>query len=246
MTDIAPEQLGLGRLPEFDEKSRDFNVRSILEIPYARSYTWGCEAWLNQGREGACVGFAWAHEANAKPSVQPVGESTALALYRSAQKIDEWPGEDYSGTSVLAGAKVASTYGWLTEYRWAFTVPDALSAISRKGPAVIGVNWYDGLYYPTDGELSIYGDVVGGHAILVRGVHLVYQPGTTTEQKRSSRWFSYLDREKTRLLLHNSWGAAWGGTEKGPGTAYLRLLDYERLMAEQGECCVPVVRTSGR
>lgn len=246
MTDIATPELGLGRLPEFDEKSRNFNIRSVLEVPYARSYTWGCEPVYNQGREGACVGFAWTHEANAKPSVQPVGESTAFALYRAAQKIDEWPGENYEGTSVLAGAKVSMTYGWLGEYRWAFNVPDALSAISRRGPAIIGVNWYDGLYYPTDGELRIYGDVVGGHAILVRGVRLVFQPGVTTEQKTSSQWFSYLDQRQSKVLLHNSWGPNWGGTEKGPGTAYLTVEDYARLMSEQGECCIPTVRTSGR
>jgi hypothetical protein len=246
MNEIDPSVLGLGRRPEFDPRSRRFNVREVIGTPYARSYTWGCEAWLDQGSEGACVGFAWAHEANAKPSVQPVAAPTAMALYRAAQKIDEWPGEAYSGTSVLAGAKVSMTYGWLKEYRWAFNVPDALSAISRKGPAVIGVNWYNSFYYPEpDGSLRIYGDIVGGHAILVRGTRLVFQPGTTTAQKQGSDWFSYLDQKASAVLLHNSWGKDWGGTTKGPGTAWLPVEVYARLMSEQGECCVPVVRTAG-
>lgn len=239
------QEFGLGRLPEFDEKSRAFNIRALLEIPYARSYTWACDVHLDQGRDGSCVGFSIAHEANAKPAIQPVEASTAFALYKAAQKIDEWPGEDYSGTSVLAGMKVAKTYRWYDEYRWAFNVPDALSAISRKGPAVIGINWYDGMSYPTDGRIKVYGDVVGGHAILVRSVRLVYQPGTTSAQKTSSSWFSYLDRDASCVLLHNSWGPGWGGTDKGPGSAWLSVDDYARLMSEQGECCVPVSRIAG-
>lgn len=243
---VTPEGHGLGRIPQFDERSRAFNIRAVLDIPYARSYTWSCDANLDQGPDGACVGFSWAHEATARPHVQPVAAPTARALYLAAQKIDEWPGENYSGTSILAGAKVAQTYGWLEEYRWAFNVPDALSAVSRRGPAIIGINWYDGMSYPIDGRIKVYGDVVGGHAILVRSVRLVFQPGTTTEQKRSPSWYSYLDRKSSTVLLHNSWGPKWGGTDKGPGTAWLTVEDYDRLIHEQGECCIPVVRGSGR
>lgn len=240
---VRPEDRVLDRLPSFDPRSRSFNVREVLDIPYARSYTWGCGVNLDQGPDGACVGFAWAQEAAAKPVPIGTDYSTAMALYKAAQKIDEWPGEGYSGTSVLAGAKVAQQYGWLVEYRWAFTAPDRLSAISRKGPAVLGVNWYDGLFYPdAEGNVLVTGQVAGGHAILARAVRLVWQPGTLSAQKRSKDWYTFLDRKASKVLLHNSWGPGWGGTDKGPGTAWISVEDFDRLMGEQGECCIPVIR----
>jgi hypothetical protein len=62
---------------------------------------------LDQGKEGACVGFAWSHELAAYPVRVEVDDEFARSkIYAEAQKIDEWPGEAYHGTSVLAGAKV--------------------------------------------------------------------------------------------------------------------------------------------
>jgi hypothetical protein len=212
----------LDRLPEFDDKSRSFNVRAVVPVTEPRSYTWACTPNLDQGSEGACVGFSWTHERAARPKPDlDVTDAEALAIYQMARRLDQWPGEDYDGTSVIAGAKAAQTAGWLTEYRWAFNVHDALVAISRKGPAVIGVNWYSGMWdADRDGFLHVEGNVVGGHAILVRGVDVV----------------------RERVLLHNSWGRGWGGTAKGPGTAWLSFADFERLLREDGECCIPTAR----
>src|SRR5689334_10441072 len=85
----------------FDEKSRNFRAVEGIEDKPLRSYAWACNAWLDQGREGACVGFGWSHELCAKPGVHMVDNNFALAVYHRAQQIDEYPGEDYSGTSVL-------------------------------------------------------------------------------------------------------------------------------------------------
>lgn len=209
------------RIPSFDERSRAFNVRAILDRTQPRSYTWGCGVNLDQGREGACVGFAWSQEAAAKPKVIPVSNATARQLYHDAQKVDEWPGENYEGTSVLAGAKTVQRYGWVTEYRWAFNLTDALTAISRTGPVVLGVNWYDAMFdTDRDGLVHVAGSVAGGHAILARGVNV----------------------KARTVLLHNSWGTDWGGTRWGPGTALITWDDLERLLSEDGEVCVPVTR----
>lgn len=62
-------------------------------------------AWyrvMDQGAEGACVGFGWTRcmmLLNRK-------RYDAAWLYHEAQKVDEWPGEDYDGTSVRAAADV--------------------------------------------------------------------------------------------------------------------------------------------
>lgn len=213
----------LDRIPQFDEKSRAFNVRQILEVLSPRSYTWRNELNLDQGPDGACVGFAWAHEAASRPvPVANLGYHDAFAVYKDAQKIDPWPGEDYSGTSVLAGAKVAKERGWLKEYRWAFNTNDALAAISRHGPVVLGINWYDGMFDTDEnGFIAPTGRIAGGHAIIARGV----------------------SKKDETVLLHNSWGRNWGGTKWGPGTALLTWDNLDRLLHEDGEACVPVFRS---
>lgn len=97
--------LGLGRRREFDERSRAFPIRTLTEAVEPKQKYWRCDARLDQGREGACVGFAWGHELNAEPRRWWTTDQHARVIYRRAQQLDQWPGENYEGTSVLAGAK---------------------------------------------------------------------------------------------------------------------------------------------
>lgn len=206
------------RLVQFDERSRAYGIREVV-AGKPRAYTHNCNFWLDQGREGACVGFAWAHELGAKPVVvAEASNELALSIYREAQKIDEWEGENYSGTSVIAGAKAAQAKGYIQGYRWAFGLDDLILAVGRGGgPAVLGVNWYSGMFdTDSEGYIHVTGSVQGGHAILCRA----------------------LDVKKRRFLLHNSWGRDWG---RG-GTAWISYDDMERLLHEQGEACIPTIR----
>jgi hypothetical protein len=204
-------------LVERDPRSRSYDVRGIVDRTQPRSYTWRVGAWLDQGREGACVGFAWAHEIAARPKVHDVTPQLATTIYHEARKIDPWPGENYDGTSVLAGVKVAQRLGYFHEYRWAFSLQDALTVVSRHGPAVIGVNWYSGMWdTDANGYIRPTGSVVGGHAIVLNGVNVKGRYAT----------------------LHNSWGPRWGVN----GSARITWDDLGRLLDERGEVCVPVVR----
>jgi len=209
----------LDRRVEFDERSRQYPIRTLLQTtPQPRSYTWPCQTFLDQGEEGACVGFAWCHEAAAVPVVRTVNTLLAYHVYREAKTLDPWPGEGYEGTSVLAGAKAMQRRGYLQEYRWAFGLDDALTAISRHGPAVLGLNWYEGMFDTDEtGRISPTGRLSGGHAILATGVNVAAQTVT----------------------LHNSWGLSWGRA----GKAKISWDDLDRLLHEDGEVCVPVVRT---
>lgn len=212
--------VAFGRRPEFDERSRNYPIRTLLgpkRIPHPQ--IWGCGVYLDQGNIGACVGFSWGHELIAEPEIVPdVHEDYAFMLYHDAQRLDEWEGEDYEGTSVLAGAKAVVQAGWIQEYRWAFSLDDVLETLTYLGPVILGLNWYEGMLDTNpDGYIFPTGDIVGGHAILARGV----QPQTHT------------------VLLHNSWGKGWG---QG-GTCLIDWTDLDRLLHEQGEACVPVVRT---
>ncbi len=216
----------LGRRVDFDDRSRNYPIRMLVEPKPLRSYTWSCGQWLNQGAEGSCVGHAWAHDLIARPAVvgnitQPFARNK---IYWEAQKIDPWPGGAYpgaspfyEGTSVLAGAKVVLRMGAMKEYRWAFGLNDLLLAIGYAGPAVLGLNWYEGMM-TTDasGFVRPTGSLVGGHAILANGVSIT----------------------KRLVRLHNSWGKRWGQA----GDAFITFSDLERLLHEEGEACIPVNR----
>lgn len=211
------------RIPEFDEQSRQYPARALVAPSVGpRSYTWGVPPLdgsrpLDQGSEGACVGFAWAHEAAARPVVRnDADEALALQVYREAQKIDQWAGENYQGTSVLAGAKTMQRLGYLGEYRWAFGLEEALTVVSRYGPAVLGIPWYSSMYETEKGWIRVDGEQVGGHAILLHGVNVRGQ----------------------YARLYNSWGPDWSPA----GSGKISFADLGRLLREDGECCVPVRR----
>lgn len=216
----------LDRLIEFDERSREYPVRTILRADEPRSYTWRLPVYLDQGYEGACVGFSWAHELAARPvEVQGVTKQTARNIYFDAQKLDSWEGGAYpgavpfyEGTSVLAGAKAVHALGKIKEYRWAFSLNDALVAISRRGPGILGCWWYEGMMNPdSKGFIRPTGIPVGGHAIVVRGVSV---------------------KNKT-VRLSNSWGKDWGVG----GDCFMTWDDFEKVLMNDGEFCIPVVRS---
>ena len=86
-------------------------------------------AILDQGREGACTGYALAgvvnyllHGRNVDRRVSP------RMLYEMARHYDEWPGERYEGSSARGALK-----GWL---RHGVTVESRWPATARKTVAV--------------------------------------------------------------------------------------------------------------
>lgn len=221
----------LDRVPELDPRSRRYGIRELLPLEGLRGRSWPLRARLNQGTEGACVGFSWTHELAAIPIQAAVDDSYARMVYREAQRIDEWAGEAYEGTSVLAGAKICQREGHFDEYRWAFGLEDALRTLAHYGPVVFGLNWYEGMFYPRPSGLlepnSEWGTLAGGHAILGRGI--ITKPRLVGEKRGAVG---------PVVRLSNSWGASWGAA----GECFLRVEDLERLLREWGECCVPVGR----
>jgi hypothetical protein len=206
------------RQVRFDELSRNYPIRADFEYDYPRSYTWRCSSWLDQGKEGACTGFAVTHEAAGRPvEVLNLTEQDAKAVYYRAREIDEWPGEDYEGSSVLAAIKAGKEKGWYKEYRWAFGVKDLAIAVSRHGPAVLGVTWYSDMF-DTDkrGFIHASGDIMGGHAILCHGFNV------------KGQYFK----------LHNSWGSSWGNN----GECKISYTDMNKLLKDRGEAVIPTIR----
>jgi hypothetical protein len=230
----------LDRLPEFDERSRLFRAIEPTDTRVFRSYTWSCGIYNDQGYEGACVGFAWSHELSARPKVIPTYTPTAQAIYERARFLDEWEGEDYDGTSVLAGVKAVqemrNSYGkpLIQQYRWGFGVQDVLRILGYQGPVVLGINWYEQMFYPdTTGLIKADGEVAGGHAILANGVKIV-----KVRPLETAAWDN-VDKDLSIVRLHNSWGTSYG---KG-GDVFVSVADLDYLLQNDGEACIPTIRS---
>ena len=212
-----------------DERSRNYPVRQLLaEIPKVKSRMWLEGRVLDQGREGACVGFGWTAALLARPdrpSPQPetdLATKFAKEVYYQAQKVDEWAGENYEGTSVLAGAKILQARNLIDSYYWAFSIEDVRDAVIWKNPVVLGIPWYSGMYDTApSGLVRVSGSVVGGHCITLTGYH----PRAIIDGQRREifRW-------------RNSWGSDYGRR----GSGYIELSDLAKLLKSQGEACIPV------
>ena len=204
-----------GRLYEADPRTRSFPVRALMptKATKPRSYTWSIGSILDQGQTSSCVGHAVAHRLIARPVVRPeITGKDALEFYSLAQTLDPWPGEDYEGTSVLAGAKAAKQRGYVSAYHWAESLDDLIMGVGYLGPGVMGTWWWSGMMKPaTNGAVTPTGYRMGGHAWLVNGVNL-----------RAKLFFCV-----------NSWGTGWG---KG-GKFVVTFEDMGMLLADAGEAC---------
>jgi hypothetical protein len=173
--------------------------------------------WGDQGNTPQCVGYSWSHWLEDGP-VQQSGIPPIINpfdIYKNAQKLDEWYGENYDGTSVRGAVKYLKNIGKVKSYYWAFDIQTLSETILKLGPVVVGTNWYNGMFYPNkNGLIKIGGQMVGGHAYLINGVD------TKTKQFR----------------IKNSWGKSWG---KG-GHAFISFNDMSRLIKENGEICLAI------
>lgn len=206
-------------VPRVDERDKQYPVHEILDRtvkPFDRA--WECYVRLDQGTEGACTGFAVSIEAASQPTVVPnINNHVAFDLYHRAQKLDEFPGEDYSGSTVRAAMKAAVERGWYTEYRWAENVDDLISAVCQCGPAVLEIPWYSGMQFP-----SVFSGIVDPVGTL-QGYHAICMP----------LW----SETKQQAGLLNTWGRKWGKD----GFCYLRKKDLADLLAG-GKACIPIER----
>lgn len=215
----------LDRNRHVDIRSLSYPVEVTTKAP--RSYTWLRGTVLDQGQEGACVGFGWSAELSARPSaVAGIDNNFALTLYHQAQKFDEWAGENYSGSSVLAGAKVLQKAGYITEYRWCLTIDDLIYALGHQGPVVIGVDWYTGMFnVDKAGFIRPTGKIEGGHCTLLHGITIV---------KNADGTINYL---KSSVIGVNSWGVDWGVF----GRFRIALVDM-MVLFQGGDFAVPMGR----
>lgn len=235
----------LDRIPEFDPASRGYQIRETLETVKRRRRGMRYGPTLDQGREGACVGFSCIHSVAARPIAikkPPATNELARETYFLAQQKDHWPGGEYpgaspryAGSSVLGGMKALQEKGFIREYRWVGAgsqtpIDDVRDTLRFVGQVVFGTYWYPSMFnVRPDGILEVDATArpAGGHAYA--GVDAVWKklPGT--------------DKRREYIVIQNSWGLDWGVTYRGQGGfAYVKVEDIETLLMNQGEGAVPI------
>jgi hypothetical protein len=232
----------------FDPRSLDYRAAAEAQTLPATGLLWEHGPVLDQGREGACVGFGSSGAVAAAPAGHPgVNDRYALNWYHRAQRLDDYPGEAYEGTSVLAGCLVGRERKLWTGFRWAKGPAELAAGILQPtlGPAVVGVMWSDDLYEPPVSGLlpgNVELDPQLGHCVLLFGY--VPAPG----RGRASLWAdleeqgladAVQDCGEPCFLLLNSWGEAWG--VHGAAVAPLTLV--QRWFRARGEFALPEGRT---
>lgn len=243
----TPSDPRLGRIPQQDLRSLNFLVSARREASLTRkprSYSWSVGTVLDQGQEGACVGFGYSHDLAARPvPVMGVTNLFAFERYWDVQREDPWPGgayagatPKYDGTSVLTGAKVFTDRGFYSGYDWAMNAAEVAQAIGYTGPSILGLDWYVGMFDPDkDGFLRLTGGVAGGHCICAVGVKIVYKPVGLIKWIFNNRTWVDVDMAKSYIVVHNSWGSSWGDN----GNAKISLADLDTLLKAGGEACFP-------
>lgn len=214
------QRFGLGRIPAVDKRDRGYLMKAVVPVTVRKwRYWWANGWWGDQDGFPHCVSYAWTHWLEdgpvTHPPFKPLAQSAVdpVELYHEAQKVDEWEGESYDGTSVRAGAKVLRRMGFVGSYVWAWDVDAVVRALLEIGPVTVGTWWYSGMFSPDeDGFIKVEGNKAGGHAYVVNGVNV----------------------KRGVVRIKNSWGRSWGRR----GHAWMKIEDLDALIRDEGEACL--------
>jgi hypothetical protein len=172
---------------------------------------------IDQGREGMCVGAATAHWYGSEWRIQEVTFRIAHWLYKIGQKYDEWPGENYSGTSVNGMMRALSSLGLIGPYFWIREFDELLKTLSFHGPVIMGAEWKEGCFEPDrDGYITFTGATKGGHAVEIR----------------------ILDMERGRVGIQQSWGDDHGDDS----VVWMTFDEFKKLLATRPQIVFPEKR----
>lgn len=228
----------------------------------------GRDLVLDQGSEGACTGFGLACVANyllfrremaLKPAHRQVVESVSpRMLYDLARRYDEWPGEDYSGSSCRGAIKGWHKHGVCAESKWRYVLDggDVRFEAPQDDWLLDAARRPLGVYYRVD-KHSIVDLQAAIHEIgavfVSAGVHDGWQAllGKRSASPRShaalkrvlpkppgsrvgGHAFALVGYNADGFIVQNSWGARWGSG----GFAVLPYADWIEHATDAWACAL--------
>lgn len=177
---------------------------------------------LDQGREGACTGFALATVAHylltKRYGLKNLTQVSPWMLYAMAKRYDEWPGEDYEGSSARGAMKAWHKHGVCSDRIWTHRsgkvkrdLNDSQASDAAQRPL--------GAYYRVNHK-----DLVAMHSAIAE-VGVLYATGLVHEgweqigsdgviplkkTIRGGHAFALVGYDERGFWFQNSWGNSWG------------------------------------
>lgn len=189
---------------------------------------------LDQGQEGACTGFGIAAVINLLNEKRNRGgfRASTRMLYEMAKKHDEWPGEDYAGSSCRGAIRGWKNMGVCPDgdpknaaknpHEWAYKTGDTLGGLTVERARAARVNTL-GAYYRLRPEISDYhaainetgaiyvsARVTDGWSALGRKTYQNLPTIPFSEQPIGGHAFAIVGYNKDGFIVQNSWGRTWG------------------------------------
>lgn len=219
---------------------------------------------LDQGREGACTGFALSAVINyhlvknGRCTAEDIKQKECVSprmLYEMARRYDEWPGEDYVGSSARGTMKGWAAHGVVKKWMWdddltGYTHLDeqrAKEAMKTPAGAYYRVMHREirdmhaalnetGILFAT---LMVHkgwrkpGDTVKKYAYIVNNKEQVLELPLIERKERADggHAIAIVGYTVDGFIIQNSWGYGWGNN----GFA---LLPYEDWMLHASDCWV--------
>lgn len=226
---MATSKASANRILDARPDTLDFRDRmyeaNLYEVPTTldlKEYKKWKVPILDQGQEGACTGFGLATVANyllrrrkVVPDPKPV---SARMLYEMAKRYDEWPGEQYSGSSARGAIKGWYKHGVCGEECWPYEV-------SRQDRRLNETRTSDALRRPLGAYYRVnHKDLVAMHSAMAE-VGILYATGTVhrgwddiddkgvipfTDAMLGGHAFAIVGYDERGFWIQNSWGKDWG------------------------------------
>jgi hypothetical protein len=205
---------------------------------------------LNQGNEGACTGFGLACVTNYlywlrhldTPRSRPPEMVSPRMFYELARLYDEWPGQDYEGSSCRGALKGWHKHGICTFKLWPYPIDKDGNGVFERP----GAGWDEdattrplGVYYRVEkksivdmqaaiyeiGAIYVSADVHDGWTLAAGAAPTRHDQLPRIQrmaQKTGVHAFALVGFNERGFVVQNSWGTDWGAS----GFAILSYEDW--------------------
>ncbi|MCA1839959.1 MAG: hypothetical protein ABR585_12540 [Gemmatimonadaceae bacterium] len=228
-----PTDPRLGRHVHHDSRNRQYEhfTSSVFDLARTVQHHSNIPV-LNQGNIGACAGFAGAGlmgydryfevlSPNRQAALKTSGDATGLTFYHYATIKDSIRGTyppDDTGSDGPSSCKGMTELSYANGYKHSFKWNTLLTALN-VGPVMVGTTWYNSMFDAAGSEGTVNVDtrsgVAGGHEYVADGYDNNY------------------------VYFLNSWGTSYGKA----GHFRIPVLQFQDLLADQGDVTVPVPAT---